>query len=429
MRARAGAALLLTVLIATPCAVASAKHVEHARAAPKIAKPVTPPQPSAPPLEDIPDLSKAVTARDIGKLPTTVQQYQALKTEIGKEQPQVESAKQKSERLHAEAAALQQKLIDTAERVQTLEAEKITVDADIVELTAQEKTLSASFAHDRVSVARLLAVLERLQHDMPPAMVVRPDDALGAARGAMLIGASLPQVYGAAADLVRRIDTLRETRTHLIEKQADAARNALQLTQARSDLNQLLAIKEMQSRDAAGAYADLAAQLSAVAVRASTLKSLLDKVSALRAQPASQDMVVVSAESRGSGGRAAFLKPVVGNVVNAAPADQMGPGLTIAAMSGAQVVSPTDGKVLFSGPYHKYGHVLILRTSLGYDIVLAGLDRVDVRPEDQVLAGEPVGTMPRTGTAARLYFELRENGRGIDPTPFLTLELRKAKRT
>jgi septal ring factor EnvC (AmiA/AmiB activator) len=107
----------------------------------------------------------------------------------------------------------------------------------------------------------------------------------------------------------------------------------------------------------------------------------------------------------------------------------MGPGLTIDAMSGAQVISPTDGKVLFSGPYHKYGHVLILKTSVGYDAVLAGLDRVDVRPEDQVLAGEPVGTMPRTGTTARLYFELRQNGRGIDPAPFLTLELRKAKKT
>jgi septal ring factor EnvC (AmiA/AmiB activator) len=419
--------LLAALLSAAPCETAGARHA-HGHAKLATTKPEKPQEPAAPPLETIPDLNKAVPARDIGKLPTTAQQYQALKTEIGKERPQVESAKTKSDKLHAEAAALQQKLIDTAARVQSLEAEKISLDSDIANLSLQEKTLAASFARDRVSVARLLAVLERLQHDVPPAMAVKPDDALGAARGAMLIGASLPQVYGAASELVRRIEALKETRDRLIERQAEAQRNTLQLSAARTDLNQLLAIKQIQSRDAASEYAELATQLMGIAARASTLKSLLDKVSALRAQPVSQDVVVVSAESRNSGGRAAFLKPVVGNVVNAEAAG-MGPGLTIDAMSGAQVISPTDGKVLFSGPYHKYGHVLILKTSLGYDAVLAGLDRVDVRPEDQVLAGEPVGTMPRTGTTARLYFELRQNGRGIDPAPFLTLELRKAKKT
>lgn len=427
MRMRGGALLLAALVLAAPCDAIASRHA-HGHPKEASTKPEKPQQPAASPLETIPDLNRAVPARDIGKLPSTAQQYQALKNEIGKERPQVESAKTKSDRLHAEAAALQQKLIDTAARVQSLEAEKITLDSDITNLSLQEKTLAASFARDRVSVARLLAVLERLQHDMPPAMAVKPDDALGAARGAMLIGASLPQVYGAAAELVRRIEALKETRSRLIERQAEAQRNTVQLTAARADLNQLLAIKQIQSRDAASEYAELATQLTGIAARANTLKTLLDKVSALRAQPVSQDVVVVGAESRNSGGRAAFLKPVVGNVVNAQAAG-MGPGLTIDAMSGAQVISPTDGKVLFSGPYHKYGHVLILKTSLGYDAVLAGLDRVDVRPEDQVLAGEPVGTMPRTGTTARLYFELRQNGRGIDPAPFLTLELRKAKKT
>ncbi len=427
MMHKGSAALLAVLAFAALSDAATPKHAHpHAKLAPT--KPGKSQQPPPPPLEAIPDLSKAVPARDVGKLPSTAQQYQALKSEIGKERPQVQSAKSRSDQLHAEAAALQQKLIDTAARVQSLEAEKVSLDSDISNLSAQESALSASFARDRVSVARLLAVLERLQHDVPPAMAVKPDDALGAARGAMLIGASLPQVYGAAAELVRRIDTLKETRNRLIERQAEARQNTIQLTAARSDLNQLLAIKQIQSRVAASEYDELAMQLAGIAARASTLKTLLDKVSALRAQPISQDVVVVGAESRNSGGHAAFLKPVVGNVVNAATAG-MGPGLTIDAMSGAQVISPTDGKVLFSGPYHKYGHVLILKTSVGYDAVLAGLDRVDVRPEDQVLAGEPVGTMPRTGTTARLYFELRQNGRGIDPAPFLTLELRKAKKT
>ena len=67
---------------------------------------------------------------------------------------------------------------------------------------------------------------------------------------------------------------------------------------------------------------------------------------------------------------------------------------------GAQVIAPADGKVLFAGPYHKTGQVLILEITTGYDLVLAGLGRVTVRPNDELLAGEPVGTMPAEGRFA-----------------------------
>lgn len=105
------------------------------------------------------------------------------------------------------------------------------------------------------------------------------------------------------------------------------------------------------------------------------------------------------------------------------------PGLTYVTAPGAQVISPADGKVLFAGPYHKSGHVLILEMAGGYDVVLAGLDRLEVRPEDRMLAGEPVGTMSKTDQQPRLYFELRLSGRGLTPAPYMAVALRKAKRS
>ena len=293
--------------------------------------------------------------------------------------------------------------------------------------------MSASFARDRVSVARLVAILERLEHDMPPAMAVRPDDALGAARGAMLIGASLPNVYGAAAELAHRIEALQQTRLALIARRADGARNAAELRAARANLDQLLATKVVDARQATAAYAELRIKLAAIASQASDLQTLLVKVAALRGQPVSQSIVVVTAQIPASSGplkRGSFRQPAVGTVVLAVPgAPSEGPGLTFETAPGADVVAPADGKVLYAGPYHKSGHVLILETTVGYDAVLAGLDRVYVRPEDQVLAGEPVGDMPKTERGERLYFELRQDGREIDPAPFLSLDLRKANKT
>jgi septal ring factor EnvC (AmiA/AmiB activator) len=69
---------------------------------------------------------------------------------------------------------------------------------------------------------------------------------------------------------------------------------------------------------------------------------------------------------------------------------------------------------------------LILEITTGYDIVLAGLGRVTVKSNDQLLAGEPIGTMPPDLADDRLYFELRHGGRGQSPAPWLKLNLRPA---
>jgi septal ring factor EnvC (AmiA/AmiB activator) len=68
---------------------------------------------------------------------------------------------------------------------------------------------------------------------------------------------------------------------------------------------------------------------------------------------------------------------------------------------------------------------LIIEISGGYLVVLAGLDRLDVRPDDAVLAGEPVGVMSKFDHEPRLYFELRLNGRGMSPAPYIAVALRK----
>jgi septal ring factor EnvC (AmiA/AmiB activator) len=172
-----------------------------------------------------------------------------------------------------------------------------------------------------------------------------------------------------------------------------------------------------------------------IASQAADLQALLEKVAALRGAPASQTVVTVTAQKSAAGpqpGRDSLVSPVVGNPVPGGVEGVGGsaaPGLTYATAPGAQVISPGDATVLFAGPYHKSGQVLILRLADGYDVVLAGLGRLEVRPEDHVLAGEPVGTMSKAGQGARLYFELRQSGRGMSPAPYIGVALRKAKRS
>jgi septal ring factor EnvC (AmiA/AmiB activator) len=295
--------------------------------------------------------------------------------------------------------------------------------------------MAATFIRDRAEVASLLAVLERLQSDMPPVIALKADDALSAARGAMVLGGTLPRIYQAAAELSERLKTLRTKQVELTQRRIESARVGTQLASARIELDQLLAIKSQEAQEASTQYGDLHARLDAAAEQAANLQTLLAKVAELRLRPAGQGIVVVSAlNAQGSGPlrRGAIVRPVVGSAM-AGGVDGVGgaraPGLTFLTPPGAAVVAPGDGEVLFAGSYHKTGKVLILEMTGGYDLVLAGLERIDVRPGDELLAGEPVGAMPRMSAGTKLYFELRQNGKGVNPAPWMEVDLRKAKRS
>jgi murein hydrolase activator len=388
-----------------------------------------------PKADPLPDVTGAVPLRDARKLPSTTDQYKALRQEIDRNKPAVESAKQKSDQLNGEAADLRKRLADTTAHVQALEDEKGRIDAELARLGPEEQAMAATFVRDRAEVANLLAVLERLQSDMPPVIALKADDALSAARGAMVLGGTLPRIYQAAAELSQRIKALRAKQAELTERRLDSARVGIQLASARTELDQLLAIKSQEAQEASAQYGDLEARLDAAAEQADNLKSLLAKVAALRLRPVGQGIIVVSALNTAGGGplrRGAIIRPVAG-MASAGGVDGVGgahaPGLTFLTEPGAAVVAPGDGEVLFAGYYHKTGKVLILEMGGGYDLVLAGLERIDVRPGDELLAGEPVGAMPRISAGNKLYFELRQNGKGVNPAPWMEVDLRKAKRS
>ena len=103
-------------------------------------------------------------------------------------------------------------------------------------------------------------------------------------------------------------------------------------------------------------------------------------------------------------------------------------GLSIATRAGAQVTAPSDGWVVYAGPFRSYGQLLILNAGGGYHILLAGMERISVDLGQFVLAGEPVAVMGSgshiasilaTGSSQPvLYVEFRKDGIPVDPGPW-----------
>ena len=104
-------------------------------------------------------------------------------------------------------------------------------------------------------------------------------------------------------------------------------------------------------------------------------------------------------------------------------------GQSIATRSGSRVVSPSDGWVIYAGPFRSYGQLLIVNAGDGFHVVMSGMERIDAVLGQFVLAGEPVGVMGSTRLASNanvdvgtgrpvLYVEFRKDGVPVDPEPW-----------
>jgi septal ring factor EnvC (AmiA/AmiB activator) len=95
-------------------------------------------------------------------------------------------------------------------------------------------------------------------------------------------------------------------------------------------------------------------------------------------------------------------------------------GLTLSTRAAAQVVSPLDARVQYSGVFRSYGQMVILDVGNDVLVVVSGLDALYPEAGQWVLAGEPIGRMAdRKSPSPELYLEVRRKGQPVDPEKWL----------
>jgi lipoprotein NlpD len=98
-----------------------------------------------------------------------------------------------------------------------------------------------------------------------------------------------------------------------------------------------------------------------------------------------------------------------------------GQGLTIAGSSGQEIRSAATGRVVYTGTgLLGYGQLIIVKHSETYLSAYGHTKTILVREQEAVQAGQPIATMGEGPSGAPiLYFEIRVNGRPMDPRPLL----------
>ncbi|MFQ3171055.1 MAG: lipoprotein NlpD [Oleispira sp.] len=101
--------------------------------------------------------------------------------------------------------------------------------------------------------------------------------------------------------------------------------------------------------------------------------------------------------------------------------DSQNKGIDIAGELGESVSAGASGTVVYAGKgLRGYGNLVIIKHDSKFLSAYAHTSRILVREKEKIKAGQIIAEIGSTGTnRVKLHFEIRRNGRPVDPLQFL----------
>lgn len=352
-------------------------------------------------------------------LETTLKNLAQSKTEEAALQKKLHSVQREFEALQRRSAEIAARLQDTEQRVSNeenalagantrlgmkqreFEARKSDYTATVLSMLKMRQLPITALAANEEDTAQLMRTARVMQHTH-----------LAIARKASALRRDLAQLKDLRSDAnSRRTRTERETATlHAEQAKLEAA----------------LSERQRLQNDIKADHAKAEARVAQLSKESESLQALLGKLEkeGKKNAPPPSARVRPKAPEKFENAKGSLKLPVGGEILHRYGETKNGAehyrGLTIRARTNATVTTPADGEVVFTGAFRDYGNMLLIKHDNNYITLVAGLGKITATLGQNVIQGEPVGTMP-TSASPLAYLELRDaNAKPIDPALWFT---------
>lgn len=353
---------------------------------------------------------------------------QHIEAQLQAEQQTQRETKQKAAEISTEIKSLQQQIIRAAKTVQAKEEQLFDLEKSLQGLQIKQKALEERLALTDTQTVQIVTGLQTLALRPPEILLLKPLSPIEILRSHMMMNHALPVIGSINTSVKKDLEDLTQTKNRIQKQIVQIKTLTTQLSERTQQMNVLLQQKSLLQAQYDATYIQAKKRAEQLAAQANDLKDLLKKLEQERQQKLQeQKKREIQLAQKTSNEKSAFEKsygsllyPVRGYVVqNFGDTTVSGShikGMTLTTREKAQVITPFDGTVLFAGPFKNYGQMLIIDNGGNYLTLLAGLGKINASIGQELLAGEPIGTMG-TGNP-RLYIEIRKDGQPVNPKPW-----------
>src|SRR5271167_1027915 len=177
--------------------------------------------------------------------------------------------------VRADRARLSAALIETTAKVQDAERGAAAAADRLSGLNATADTLSRSLEHRRGIIADVLAALQRMGSNPPPAILVKPDDMSEAVRAATVMGSVIPELKSEIESVRNDIDALARTRDSIATERDELTQRGQALAVDKMRLAALVDARQQSLASAQDAPGSQRQRAAALARKATSQKDLI----------------------------------------------------------------------------------------------------------------------------------------------------------
>jgi murein hydrolase activator len=372
------------------------------------------------------------------ELDTQRDRLERLQGEIRRRRAEAERLGERERSVLGELREVERELAVTRQLLETLEQEIAVKTAEIGRLTRELARAQDRLVVQRQILARRLRSIYKLGRFGTLEILLRSDsfaDALGRYKYLRLIAEQDARLVGSierleASTRADRI-ALDRARGELDERRGERLAQARSLEAAETERRAMLErvkgerSEQLRAADALEAETRKIQQLLAALERRRAEREAVRR----RAAEAGGAPAAAPRASTLTGDLGNLDWPVDGEIVArfgravhpVYQTEVVNNGIDIAAAKGTPVRAVGAGEVVYADWNGGYGLMLILDHDGGYYSIYAHLDRTAAGVGQRVAKGAVVGTVGESGSLAgpRLHFEIRQEGRAVDPIQWL----------
>lgn len=394
----------------------------------------------------------------------TSTELEALQSQSEASANALERLQSKIKTLRNDQGLLQGSLKDAEQKQSTLNARAQESQERLASLEKDEAIIKLSLIERNAILSEVLAALQRLGANPPPALLVKPEDALSSVRSAILLGAVVPEIRSETERLLDDLQQLAGIRESIdgerielaeaLEQSIEEEKKLTRLLQEKAALNvaslqqlekEKIRVDELKSKSKDLEMLMASIDEEVISIRKSAEEARIAEVARQKraaenlekardlARENTKDDKKLAPSYAFSKLRDTLSYPVEG-IIAASFGEDDGTGeplqgIALASAESAEVKAPIDGWVVYSGPFRSYGKMLIVNAGEGYHLVMSGMGNLNVSQGQFIVKGEPIGTMGSlkqqdnntfalASDKPTLYIELRKDQKTIDSAPW-----------